>query len=109
MKFKIIRTISDKYYWVNEKNQIAKYEIKDGKLIKPKFSNNWKVIGFRKVLPFNHLSGVYNPNYFLDKPSDEFLYKNGNSKVVLIDYDHGTIRQWGDRICSYFTAQEKFD
>jgi len=85
-----IKTESNKYYNIDNDNNIIRLDMKD---FQP--SNKWKLIGFVKILPFNNLSTIINIDRLLDC---DIKFKNGKGKYLLIDLDHGTTRQWGDRI-----------
>lgn len=94
MKYRI-STQSGRYYEINERSQILRLDVP----FTP--SDNWTCVGFREILPFNNRGPIITPARLLERSENGWTrFKNGNGRFVLVDYDHGTIREWGDRIIS---------
>ena len=90
MKYKIM-TESGKYYIIDEQNRICRT---DGKFT---LTSNWRCIGFREVLAFGNRGPIISPEELIRK---DVRFKNGKGRYVMIDYDYGMYREWGDRIVS---------
>ena len=90
MKYGIM-TQSGKYYIVDEENRICRLDMK----FTP--TSNWRCVGFREVLAFGNRGAIISPEELIRK---DVRFKNGKGRYVMIDYDHGTHREWGDRIVS---------
>ena len=90
MKYKIM-TEGGKYYIIDEQNHICRT---DGKFTP---TSNWRCIGFREVLAFGNRGPIISPEELIRK---DVRFKNGRGKFVMVDFDHGTCREWGDRIVS---------
>lgn len=65
-----------------------------------KFSGGWKFLGLSHVKQnwIISLQTICNSPEILDKIN--LLYKNGKGQYTVRDLDHGTIREWGDRVIS---------
>ena len=111
MKAYCIYTDHDKYYYLIKKDnnmciiQTDRYR-KEGM---EGVSGQWRLIGFHEIRPFNHLGPTINVEGLLqktiDNPYNTLCFKNGKGKYILVDYDHGTIREWGDRINSIWELE----
>jgi hypothetical protein len=95
-----IRTQSGAQYHVNEKAEIIRLDM-------PGFqpSGQWLMRGLRHVkktslrIPFNEITRErlkeMDPTLYA---TGQFLYKNGKPQWTVDDYDHGTLRTWGDGV-----------
>ena len=90
MKYGIM-TQSGKYYIIDEQNRINRLDMK----FTP--SDNWRCVGFREVLAFGHRGTIISPEELIRK---NVRFKNGKGRFVMVDYDYGMYREWGDRIVS---------
>ena len=90
MKYGIM-TQSGKYYIVDEENRICRTDMK----FTP--TSNWRCIGFREVLAFGNRGAIISPEELIRK---DVRFKNGKGRYVMVDYDYGMYREWGDRIVS---------
>jgi len=75
------------YREVNEKGEI---EVTQGK---KNFSSQWRIVGAVERNNFGHVVKRYSLSE-LRQSSIEWSYKNGKQKVFIIDYDHGSNREW---------------
>lgn len=63
-------------------------------------SNNWKCLGFRLVNNFGGTTKILSCQDFynaLKTDKGSLFYKNGKPKFRVMDLDHGTPREWGNR------------
>ena len=60
-------------------------------------TSNWRCIGFREVLAFGNRGAIISPEELIRK---DVRFKNGKGRYVMVDYDYGMYREWGDRIVS---------
>jgi len=93
----IITTESLSQYVVNEDMEITQLEYQFPNYLQPNFSGKWVVRGLAEVLPFGNIGRVQPISDLVGK---DLKFKNGKSKYVLYDIDHGTTRLWGNRISS---------
>lgn len=97
-----IRTKQGHYYDVTKEGHIIRLDQKD---FQP--SGQWRLVGidpynrnqFREFVPFKDIA-----KWLATKP--DFKFKNGNPRYTVRDYDHGTIRNWGDGIASIWWESE---
>ena len=90
MKYGIM-TESGKYYIIDEHSRINRLDMK----FTP--SDGWRCVGFREVLAFGYRGPIISTEELIRK---DVRFKNGKGRFVMVDYDHGTHREWGDRIVS---------
>ena len=90
MKYGIM-TESGKYYIIDEHSRINRLDMK----FTP--SDNWRCVGFREIRPFGNRGTIVSPAEAIRRGT---RFKNGRGRFVLVDYDHGFYREWGDRIVS---------
>ena len=90
MKYGIM-TESGKYYIIDEHSRINRLDMK----FTP--SDGWRCVGFREVLAFRHRGPIMSLN---EAMKHDTRFKNGRGKFVMVDFDYGTYREWGDRIVS---------
>ena len=90
MKYGVM-TESGKYYIVDEENRIWRLDMK----FTP--TSNWRCIGFREVLAFGNRGPIISSEELIRK---DVRFKNGKGRYVMVDYDYGMYREWGDRIVS---------
>ena len=88
MKYEIM-TQSGKYYIIDEENRICRTDMK----FTP--TSAWRCIGVREVLAFGNRGPIMPLSEAI---KHDTRFKNGIGKFVMIDCDHGTYREWGDRI-----------
>ena len=88
MKYKIM-TESRKYYVIDEQNRICRTDVK----FPP--TSAWRCIGVREVRAFGNKGPLMSLNEAI---KHDTRFKNGRGKFVMVDLDHGTYREWGDRI-----------
>jgi hypothetical protein len=88
-----ILTVSGRYYDILPNGDILRLDM-------PGFtaSGQWKMIG---LVPCNRsglipLSALLNGGWIKNLPA--LTYKNGNPVYTVRDFDHGTVRQWGDGV-----------
>lgn len=75
-------------YYIDDENNICQ-TTRDN----IEFSGNWKLRGFREILPFGRLS---NKLYTIEElEGKDLCFKNGKGKYMIEDLDHNTIRIWG--------------
>ena len=106
MKLTCIETEAGYRYWVSPDACIAMaYDPYRQKWTQPdsaQFSGEWRLMGFAPLLRFGGIGDL--------QPGSEILgqnmrYKNGRGRYVAIDMDHGTLRQWSDRVVRYFAVR----
>ena len=107
MRIKILETQSGQRYIVSEKNELAqyRYDFSKGGLQRPQFSGNWKLVGFAQVLPFGHIGPDIPPEKVLGQ---DLKFKNGRGAYMVLDYDYGTHRIWGDRAVAFYETEVRF-
>ena len=88
MKYKIM-TEGRKYYVIDEQNRICRTDVK----FPP--TSAWRCIGVREVRAFGNRGPIIPLNEAI---KHDTRFKNGRGKFVMVDFDHGTCREWGDRI-----------
>ena len=103
MKLRCIETERGFRYWVSpDKFLVRAYDPYTQEWTQPsptRFSSEWRLMGFAPVLPFGR-TGPVQPDYeLLDRIT---RFKNGRGMYVAVDYDHGTVRQWSDRVVNYY-------
>lgn len=99
MKYRI-QTESLKYYDIHDNGNIERLDIKHTP------SNNWQCIGFRKIKPFGYTGVIITPADLLQRSENgRTTFKNGKGKYILVDYDHGTVREWGDHITAIWEVK----
>ncbi len=98
MKYRIF-TQSGKYYDIDEQGRIGRLDM----AFAP--SGNWLCVGFREVLPFGNLGPIITPAQLQERSHyGQTRFKNGKGRYILEDIDHGTRRQWGDRITAIWAV-----
>lgn len=87
-----IRTKQGSYYDVTADGNIIRLDIPGFKA-----SGQWRLTGIestlgrREYIPFDEIE-----NWLKTKPT--FLFKNGEPRYTIRDFDHGSIRVWGNGI-----------
>lgn len=108
MKLYCMETERGFRYWVTQEGDISKaYDPFMPKWVQPKdakFSHQWRLVGLAQTLPFGRTGPVQSAFTLLDH---EMRYRNGRGRYVAVDMDHGTMRQWGDRIVNFFESREE--
>lgn len=91
-------TESGKYYDILDTGDIKRLDM-------PGFvpSGQWKMLGMKHVsrnsyMTLSEIRRALLPSEVMPTPMPILRYKNGRGQWLMIDYDHGTRRQWGDRI-----------
>lgn len=87
-----ILTPYNDHYKVDSKYNIIRTDIKGFKA-----SNQWKLVGIADVKSMKLVVPVEKIQSWL-KLKKPFLYKNGHPKYTIVDYDHGSIRVWGNTV-----------
>ena len=60
---------------------------------------------FAKVLPFGHIGPDIPPEEVLGQ---DMKFKNGRGAYVVLDFDYGTHRIWGDRAVAFYETEVRF-
>ena len=83
MKIKVLETQSGQRYIVSDKNELNQFRLsftKEG-TFQPRFSGDWKLVGFAKVLPFGHIGPEIPPDEVLGQ---NMKFKNGRGAYVVL-------------------------
>lgn len=108
MKLTCIETETGFRYWVSPEGYIAKaFDPHQQQWTQPnavQFSREWRLMGFAPLLRFGGIGTIEPANKILGR---DMRYKNGRGRYVAIDIDHGTLRQWSDRVVSYFETRQE--
>ena len=64
-------------------------------------SNSWKVVGAVRLNSLGHVIEEANLDDILSGKIKEWQHKNGKQKWFIIDFDHGTKRQWTIEHCIF--------
>lgn len=100
MGYAILRTDNSNNYIVDLDTMGLHKYVFGKSLSQYEFSLKWRLIGFCEIQKFGRLGRLIKPLELLESKDLNMTFKNGKGRYVLIDYDHGTMRQWGDRIMS---------
>jgi hypothetical protein len=70
------------------------------------FSGGWKFVSFRHVKrnEWVSLKKIQDDPTILERI--DWLYKNGRGQFTVRDVDHGTTREWGDRVLGAYIQKE---
>jgi len=81
-----------RYAIVNLDGQVQRLDIA---LEKP--TEHWRIIGAHTYNNFGNITRIYSLQEILENPQAiPWKHKNGKQKTRLLDYDHGTTRQWNN-------------
>lgn len=85
-------------YLVTEEDNIIRTDIDHSP------SGKWKAVGVVEVLPFGRLGDMQS----LESVAETNMrFKNGKGRFMLVDFDHGSQRIWGNRVVAIDRAQDQ--
>lgn len=88
--------------FITQRGECYKVDLKTGNMSQNNFpfSGGWKFVCFKMFNKgaFIHLSDIQNNPKIIEEVSRDWRFKNGSGKYVVRDLDHGTLRQWSERV-----------